>query len=117
MADEEQGKMRGSDRCDSVEGGYTIFLDTKKVSAFMASGDFSSARELDHFNDIGSKIEKKMTEGEGLSLLALSVSAKRVSRDFTVLEIAHILAKHGKRVLIVDCDFLQPGLSDSSKSG
>jgi hypothetical protein len=111
MANDERGTMKGKDSCDSVEGGYTIFLDGAKISSFMESGDFSSARELDHFSDIGSRIEKKISEGEGHALLALSVTAKRVSRDFTALEIAHVLAKHGKRVLIVDCDFLQPGLS------
>ena len=44
-------------------------------------------------------------------ILALSAGEKGISRDFAVLQIAHILAKHGKSVLIVDCDFLHAGLS------
>lgn len=111
MADEERERSEMKGACGGVEGGFTIFLDEEAVDSFMESGDFSSARELEHFGEIGAQLEKKIREGEGLSLLALSVDGKRLSRDFTVLQIAHLIAKHGRRVLIVDCDFLNPGLS------
>jgi septal ring-binding cell division protein DamX len=97
--------------CESVKGGYTIFLDEEKISSFMESGDYSSARELDHFNDISTQLEKLVKDGRGASILALSVTKDRLSRDFAVLQMAHLIAKHGKKVLIVDCDFLHPGLS------
>jgi len=97
--------------CGAVGGGYTIFLDEERIRAFFDGGDFSSSGELDRFNEIGAQSEKRVREGSGVSFLALSLGEKRMSRDFAVLEIAHILAKHGKTVLIVDCDFLQPGLS------
>ena len=41
----------------------------------------------------------------------MSVGENRLARDFSVLQIAHILAKHGRDILIVDFDFLSPGLS------
>ncbi len=108
---EEHDKMEERERCNSKECGFTIFLDERELYSFMELGDYSSARELDHFNEVSAQIEKRSREGEGLSLLALSASGNRLSRDFAVLQIAHILGKHGKRVLIVDCDFLEPGLS------
>ncbi len=111
MVDEEQGSMGGKQTCDAVEGGYTIFLDGAAIAGFMDSGDFSSARELDHFKDVVSKLESRIGEGSGLSLLALSITENRIARDYSVLQVAHLLAKHGKNVLIVDCDFLHPGLS------
>ncbi|UCF06649.1 MAG: SPOR domain-containing protein [bacterium] len=107
--DVRKGTEKGT-RCDSVEGGYTIFLGEETIGSFMESGDFSSARQLDHFKEIGAQIEKRLQEGTGSSLLALSATEKRSPRDFTVLQLAHLLAKHGRRVLIVDCDFLEPGL-------
>ena len=110
MTGEERGKVKvGS--CEAVEGGYTIFLGEERLRAFMGSGDFSSASELAHFKDVGAQIEKRIKERGGAAFLALSAGEKRISRDFAVLQIAHILAQHGKRVHIVDCDFLQPGLS------
>lgn len=111
MVDEERGAIRGKETCDAVEGGYTIFLDGAAIAGFMESGDFSSARELDHFKEVAAKLESRIEESTGLSLLALSVTENRIARDFAVLQIAHVLAKHGKNILVVDCDFLHPGLS------
>lgn len=110
MTGDERGKVK-SGSCDAVEGGYTIFLDEERLRAFMEGGDFSSASELGHFKDVGAQIEKRIKERGGAAFLALSAGEKRISRDFAVLQIAHILAQHGKSVHIVDCDFLHPGLS------
>lgn len=110
MSGEERGSGRGGS-CDPVGGGYTIFLDEERIRSFFEEGDFSSAGELEHFREVGAQVEKRVKEGSGASFLALSIGEERVSRDFAVLEIAHILAKHGKTVLVVDCDFLHPGLS------
>jgi cell division septation protein DedD len=111
MVDSENEKKKGGETCDTIEGGYSIFLDGETIQSFMESGDYSSARELDHFREVESQVEKWLKEGKGVSLLALSVGDDRLSRDFSMLQIAHLMAKHGKRVLIVDCDFLSPGLS------
>jgi hypothetical protein len=110
MTGEERGKAKNGS-CDAVEGGYTIFIDEERIGAFMENGDFSSASELGHFKDAGAQIEKRIKERGGAAFLALSIGEKRLSRDFAVLQIAHSLAQHGKSVLIVDCDFLHPGLS------
>jgi cell division septation protein DedD len=77
----------------------------------MAAGDPASASELEHFKEIGARLEKRIKERSGAVILALSSGEKGISRDFAVLEIAHIIAKHGRSVLIVDGDFLHPGLS------
>lgn len=111
MVDSENEGTKGGETCDAIEGGYSIFLDGETIQSFMESGDYSSARELDHFKEVESQVEKWLKEGEGISLLALSADDNRLSRDFSVLQIAHLMAKHGKTVLIVDCDFLSPGLS------
>jgi len=110
MTDEDRGKAKDQS-CEGVGGGYTIFLDEERIRAFMAAGDFSSASELDHFNDVGAKLEKRIKERSGAVILALSAGDKGISRDFAVLQIAHIIAKHGRSVLIVDGDFLHSGLS------
>ena len=111
MANDERDREQGEESCGSEECGFTIFLDEQQIYSFMESGDYSSARELEHFNETGSQLEKRVREGVGLPVLALTVGENRLSRDFSVLQIAHVLAKRGKRVLIVDCDFLHPGLS------
>ena len=111
MVNDERNREQGEETCGSEECGFTIFLDERRIYSFMESGDYSSARELEHFDEVGSQLEKRVREGAGLSVLALTVGANRLSRDFAVLQIAHVLAKRGKRVLIVDCDFLHPGLS------
>ncbi len=111
MGDEERGASSEGRRGDPVEGGFSILLGEESIRAFMSSGDFSSARELERFIELGARIEGRLTEEGSRSILALSVGENRLSRDFSVLQIAHILAKHGKDVLIVDCDFLSPGLS------
>jgi cell division protein FtsN len=111
LNNEGQEKQGADGGCSSEECGFTIFLDEQQIYSFMESGDYSSARELKHFNEVGLQLEKRVQEGAGLSVLALAVSENRISRDFAVLQIAHVLAKRGKKVLIVDCDFLQPGLS------
>jgi hypothetical protein len=111
MAGDERVRPQRDRSCEAIEGGYTIVLDEGRVTSFFEAGDFSSGSELDHFKEIGANIEKRIKEGGGYSLLALSVGDKTISRDFAVLQIAHTLAKHGRSVLVVDCDFRHPGLS------
>ncbi len=109
MHDERRAAKK--DSCGSVEGGFTISLDEDRIRVFMEAGDFSSAGELEHFAGIGAQIDARVRGGGGgVSLLALSIGGKGLERDFAVLEIAHLLAKNGKSVLVVDCDFLHPGL-------
>jgi len=111
LSGDEREREHREGVCSSEECGFTIFLDERELYEFMESGDYSSARELDHFNEVGSQLEKRVREGAGLSVLALTAQENRISRDFAVIQIAHVLSKRGKRVLIVDCDFLVPGLS------
>ena len=110
MTGDEKGPAR-SGPCAAVKGGYTIFLDEERMRFFLEGGDFSSGSELDHFRDVGAQIEKRVKEKGNASFLALAIGERGMSRDFAVLQIAHLLAQHGKSVLIVDCDFLHPGLS------
>jgi Mrp family chromosome partitioning ATPase len=110
MTGEDRGKAK-NESCEAVGGGYTIFLGEERIRAFMAAGDPSSASELDHFSDVGAQLEKRIKERSGAVILALSADEKGISRDFAVLQIAHIIAKHGRNVLIVDGDFLHSGLS------
>ncbi len=109
MTGEDRGKADGGS-CEGPGGGYTIFLDEERIRQFMAAGDPSSASELEHFRDVGAQLEKRIRERSGAVILALSAGEKGISRDFAVLQIAHIIAKHGRSVLIVDGDFLHPGL-------
>ncbi len=111
MGDEEYGKMKEKSGSNCEGGGYSIFLDEMEMFSFMEEGDFSSARNLDHFRSVEEEIEKKLREDRGYAILAMSVQEKRISRDFTVLQLAHLLSKKGKKVIIADCDFLYPGLS------
>lgn len=111
MDSDEQKREQHGRACSSEECGFTIFLDERELYSFMESGDYSSAKELEHFNEVGSQLEKRVRDGAGLSILALTAKENCLSRDFAVLQIAHVLAKRGKRVLVVDCDFLNPGLS------
>ncbi|MCK4549644.1 MAG: SPOR domain-containing protein [Candidatus Krumholzibacteria bacterium] len=111
MGDEERGMSEEGRRGDHVEGGFSILLGDENIRAFMSSGDFSSARELDRFLELGARIEGRLTEDRSHTILAMSVGENRLARDFAVLQISHILAKHGRDVLIVDFDFLSPGLS------
>ncbi len=111
MGDEERGMPEEGRKGDHVEGGFSILLGEESIRTFMSSGDFSSARELDRFTELGAKVEGRITEDGSRSILAMSVGENRLARDFAVLQIAHILAKHGRDVLIVDFDFLAPGLS------
>jgi len=111
MGDEERGMPAEGRKGDSVEGGFSILLGEESIRAFMSSGDFSSARELERFMGLASRIEGRLTEEGSRSILAMAAGDNRLSRDFAVLQIAHILAKHGRDVLLVDCDFLAPGLS------
>jgi septal ring-binding cell division protein DamX/Mrp family chromosome partitioning ATPase len=110
MSGDERGKTK-SGRCEAVRGGYTIFLDEERMRSFLEEGDFSSGSELDHFKDVGAQIEQRVKEKNTASFLALSIGERSVARDFAVLHIAHFLAKHGRSVHLVDCDFLHPGLS------
>lgn len=106
---DERGPDQGG-ACGSVDGGFTIPLDDDRIRAFMEAGDFSSASELERFAEAAAHVERRVREGSG-AFLALSIGEKSLARDFAVLQIAHALAKRGKRVLVVDCDFLHPGLS------
>jgi len=90
---------------------YSIPMSKESVLKFMEEGDYSSARSLNLFESIGSKLEDKIGEKGGVSLFLFSITQERVLRDFSVLQIAHLLSKRGKKVLIVDCDFIDPGLS------
>lgn len=110
MGDEENDDIEREETRGCGSGGFSIFLDEGEMVSFMEDGDFSSARDLDLFRNIEEAIEKKLKSG-GSSLLALSAGEKRISRDFSVLQIAHLLARRGRKVLIVDLDFLEPGLS------
>lgn len=111
MTGDERVKPRGGGSREDVDGGYTIVLGEERVASFFEAGDFSSASELGHFTDIGTRIDARVREGGARSLLALSVGEKALSRDFAALQIAHVLSKLGRSVLIVDCDFMHPGLS------
>jgi cell division protein FtsN len=111
MDDEARGTSPEGRNGEPVAGGFSILLGEESIRAFMSSGDLSSARELDRFLELGARVEGRMTdEGTG-AILALSVGENRLVRDFAVLQIAHVLAKHGRDVLIVDFDFISPGLS------
>ena len=90
---------------------YSIPMSKETVMKFMEEGDYSSARSLDLFESIGSKLEDKIRETGGVSLFLFSITPERIFRDFSVLQIAHLFSKRGKKVLVVDCDFLNPGLS------
>jgi cell division septation protein DedD len=108
----EEGRARSEGAAgEQARGGYSILIGEETMQSFMESGDFSSARELEQFMELGSKVETRLHEDGGHSIMALNLGPKRVSRDFAVLQIAHVMAKHGRSVLIVDCDFLSPGLS------
>jgi len=109
---ESQGERpKGRESCSSIEGGFTIVLDESEIADFMQAGDFSSGIMLGHFEQVADRIEKSLADGSSKAFLACSLPDDRMARDFGVLQIAHILSMHGKRVLIVDCDFLSPGLS------
>lgn len=114
----DEGRARHESAAgEQARGGYSILIGEETMQAFMESGDFSSARELEHFMELGSRVETRLREDGGRSIMALSIGGDRLSRDFAVLQTAHVMAKHGKRVLIVDCDFLSPGLSGLAESG
>jgi len=109
---ESQGERpEEKESCSSIEGGLTILLNESEIADFMQAGDFSSGVMLGHFEQVAGRIEKSLAAGSKKAFLACSLPDDRVARDFGVLQIAHILSMHGKRVLIVDCDFLSPGLS------
>lgn len=110
MGDDELRKMQEGAGEDCAGGGYSILMNENAMLTFIEEGDLSSARDLDHFRNMESQIVKRLKE-DGTSLLALSAGGKRISRDFAVLQLAHLFARRGKKVLIVDCDFLEPGLS------
>ncbi len=93
------------------ESGYSILLEREKVLKFMEDGDYSSSQSLGLFEKIGSELDERVKELKGASFFAFSMSDERLSRDFTVIQIAHFLSKRGKKVLVVDCDFMSPGIS------
>jgi len=111
MSESEREKPEEAGACGSIEGGFTVYIDEKHVGDFMQAGDYSSSVELHHFESITEKIEQMVRGSENKSILACSLPEDRTLRDFAVLQIAHIMSKHNKEVLIVDCDFLSPGLS------
>lgn len=93
------------------ERGYSIIHEKEDVLRFMEDGDYSSAKSLGLFEKIGSDLDDRIKKLQGASLFAFSISDERISRDFSVLHIAHFLSKRGRSVIVVDCDFLLPGLS------
>jgi hypothetical protein len=109
--DDSRNRNDGSDKRI-----YSISMDREDMLKFMEEGDYSSSRSLDLFESIGSKLEGKIRETGGVSLFFFSIMKESVSRDFSALQIAHFLSKRGKRVLVVDCDFLEPGLSGLIKN-
>jgi cell division septation protein DedD len=111
MGDEERGMPEERRKGDHAAGGFSILLGEDSIRTFMSSGDFSSARELDRFVELGARVEGRIADEGSRAILAMTVGENRLARDFAVLQIAHILAKHGRDVLIVDFDFLSPGLS------
>jgi len=111
MSESEKEKRDDIGSCGSIDGGFTVVIDEKRVEAFMQAGDFSSSSELHRFESIAGKIEEIVKSGGRRSMLACSLPEDRTTRDFAVLQIAHILSKRDREVLIVDCDFLSPGLS------
>jgi len=92
------------------ESGYSIPLGKDEVVQFFEEGDFASGSYLNLFENVGSELNDRIKNLGGASFLALSVTEERISRDFSVLQIAHYLTRLDRSVLIVDCDFLEPGL-------
>ncbi len=92
------------------ESGYSIPVEKDEVVRFFEEGDFASGSYLSLFENVGSELNDRIKNLEGASFLALSVTGDRISRDFSVLQIAHYLSRLDRSVLIVDCDFLEPGL-------
>lgn len=111
MSKSQNGTPERAKSSASIEGGFAVSLDERKVEEFMQSGDLSSASELHHFESIAEKIERIIKESNNKSLVACSFPEDRMLRDFAVLQIAHIISKQNKEVFIVDSDFLSPGLS------
>jgi len=93
------------------KGIYSIPVDKEGMLKFIEEEDYPSSRSLDLFESIGSKLEDKIQKTGGASLFFFSITEERISRDFSALQIANFLSKKGKEVLIVDCDFIEPGLS------
>ncbi len=111
MSDQEYRDGCNKMGFDNVRDGYTILIDENRINEFMDSQPLNSTGYLDYFDEIGVHLNQRVNESGGVSFVALSVSDNRTSRDFAALQIAHKLARSGKSVLIVDCDFLNPGLS------
>ncbi|MBD3178806.1 MAG: hypothetical protein GF417_03975 [Candidatus Latescibacteria bacterium] len=103
-----------SDNCPDMglnESGYSIPLKKDEVLRFFEEGDLSSGNYLSLFENVGSELNSRIKSEGGASFLALSVDGERETRNFTVLQISHYLSRMDRNVLIVDCDFLEPGLS------
>lgn len=92
------------------ESGYSIPLKKEEVVRFITEGDFTSGKYLGLFENVGSELNDRVRSENGASFLALSVTDDRISRNFSVLQLAHYLSRLDRKVLIVDCDFLEPGL-------
>jgi len=92
------------------ESGYSIPLKKEEVVRFFEEGDFTSGKYIGLFENVGSELNDKIRGANGASFLALSVTDDRISRNFSVLQLAHYLSRLDRKVLIVDCDFLEPGL-------
>ncbi|HMA77241.1 MAG TPA: SPOR domain-containing protein [Candidatus Krumholzibacteriaceae bacterium] len=90
---------------------YSISLSKEEMIKFIEEGDYSSTNYLDLYEEIGRKLEDKIREKGCVSFFLFSLGEDRVTRDFSVLQLAHFFSRKGKRLLIVDCDFLSPGLS------
>ncbi|MDZ7859632.1 MAG: SPOR domain-containing protein [Candidatus Krumholzibacteriota bacterium] len=90
---------------------YSISLSKEKMIKFIEEGDYSSTNYLDLYEEIGRKLEDKITEKGCVSFFLFSLGEDRITRDFSVLQLAHFFSRKGKKLLIVDCDFLSPGLN------
>ena len=58
MSESEKEKRDDIGSCGSIDGGFTVVIDEKRVEAFMQAGDFSSSSELHRFESIAGKIEE-----------------------------------------------------------
>ena len=55
MGGEEREMPSEARKCDPIEGGFSILLGEESIRAFMSSGDFSSAREMERFIELGAQ--------------------------------------------------------------
>jgi hypothetical protein len=64
-----------------------------------------------HLEDLVAYLESLQENRGRLGVYVTSAGLDKVSRDETLLVVGELLARRGHRVLVVDADFLSPGLS------